>query len=97
MWKNELRKAERLPGTPDILIALGKTLENYQIIGGAGRESIFYFFEKPYNYQKEYEILLDIAKKYNLTTKNGEPNILLLTDYTEDDYEEFSKEVIDRL
>ena len=97
MWKNELRKAERLPETPDVLIVLGKTLEEYQIIGKGFGESIFYFFENPHKYQREYEILLDVAKKYDLTTASGEPNILLLTDYTEDDYEKFSKEVINRL
>ena len=96
MWKNELRKAERLPGTPDVLITLANVLEHYDMIGRHGAESIIYFFENPYKYQREYEILLDVAKKYGFTGPRG-PDIMMLTDYAEEEYEKFAVEGKDRM
>ena len=96
MWKNELRMAERLPETPDVLIVLASVLQHFDMIGKPGTESIIYFFEKPYKYQREYEILLDVAKKYGFTGPSG-PDIMMLTDYSEEDYEKFAVEAQNRL
>ncbi len=90
MWKNELRKAERLPGTPDVLLELGMVLEE---LGRLPTTSdIFRFFEKPYNWQDEYKILLEIAEKYDLRLASGKVS---LTEILEN--EEASQEAVTRM
>ena len=72
MWKNELRKAERLPGVPDIILELLMVLDE---LGKLPDTELFRFLEKPYNWQREYEILLEIAEKYDLRLASGRLSI----------------------
>jgi len=84
MWKDKLLKAEKLPGTPDVLISLGQVLKYLGKL--IDDDDIFGFFEKPYKYQPEYDTLIKIAEKYDLRSRNGEPNIVLFMDYENPEY-----------
>tara|TARA_R100001460_G_scaffold1771_1_gene6339 strand:+ start:983 stop:1249 length:267 start_codon:yes stop_codon:yes gene_type:complete len=61
MWKNELRKAERL-NSYDETNAFAMVLVELAVLKNVS--DILNFYEKPYKYQNMYEELLQVVEDY---------------------------------
>ena len=61
MWKNELRKAERL-NSYDKTNAFAMVLVELAVLKNVS--DILNFYEKPYKYQNMYEELLQVVEDY---------------------------------
>ena len=61
MWKNELRKAERL-NSYDETNAFAMVLVELAVLNNVS--DILNFYEKPYKYQNMYEELLQVVEDY---------------------------------
>lgn len=76
MWKNEIKKAEKL-NSFDETNAFATVLNDLAVFQSI--KDVLYFYEKPYKYQKLYEDLLKLVEEHY-----GEPaSIMEIVDIKE--------------
>jgi hypothetical protein len=61
MWKNEIRKAEKL-NSYDETVAFAMVLDELDFFRNT--REMLRFFEKPYNFQKMYEDMLKMVEEH---------------------------------
>ena len=61
MWKNEIKKAEKL-NSFDETNAFAMVLDDLGVFHNI--KDVLYFYEKPYKYQKMYEKLLKLVEEH---------------------------------